>query len=78
MLKIILMRVRGCSDFKCKISLEANEIRLIADFLVAGWLNTGYRNPKAFGQSPCYDKEHELEFVFFKAARITFEHVMLM
>lgn len=46
--------------------------------LIAGWYNTGFRNPKAFGIVPNSPNEYELEFVLFKAARITFEHLMMM
>jgi hypothetical protein len=77
-LKILVMRARGLTDFKKRINLDSHEFQLIADFLIAGWLNAGFCNPKAFGAGPCYDKEHELEYIFYKAARITFEHVMLM
>ena len=77
-LKILVLWARGESDFRKKVNLESHEFRMIADFLVAGWLNAGYRNPKAFGASPCFDKEHELEFTFYRAVRITFEHVMLL
>ena len=78
MLKILILRIRGLKDLKTSLNLESSEIRLLSDLIVAGFLNTGYRNPKAFGLSPTVDREYELEFVIFKAARIVFEHVMMM
>lgn len=49
MMKILLLKSRGISDFRHKVSIVDDEIRMMADFVVAGWLNTGYRNPKCFG-----------------------------
>ena len=49
MMKILLLKSRGISDFRYKVSIVDNEIRMMAEFVVAGWLNTGYRNPKCFG-----------------------------
>jgi len=49
MMKILLLKSRGISDFRYKVSIVDDEIRMMADFVVAGWLNTGYRNPKCFG-----------------------------
>lgn len=51
---------------------------MLADILIAGWLNTGYRNPKCFGIQPSVENELALEYIFFQAARITFEHTMIM
>lgn len=77
-MKILILKSRGISDFKTKIIFLDDEIRLLANFIVAGWLSTGYRNPKCFGIQPSEKKELELEYVFFEASRITFEHLMLM
>jgi hypothetical protein len=49
MMKILILKSRGISDFRTKVSIVDDEIRMLADFVVAGWLNTGYRNPKCFG-----------------------------
>jgi hypothetical protein len=38
---------------------------MLAEILIAGWLNTGYRNPKCFGIQPIIEKELELEYIFF-------------
>lgn len=78
MMKILVLRSRGISDLKVKIELSQSEVRMLCDFFIAGWLNTGYRNPKSFGLQPFGDKERELEFEFFRACRITFEHLMMM
>lgn len=80
MFKILLVRARGGSDkdFFDKIEPHSHEIYFLAEIFIAGWLNAGYRNPKCFGIQPSVEKELELEFIFFQAARITFEHVMLM
>lgn len=78
LLKILVIRSRGLDDFNTKIKLDANEIHMLADILIAGWLNVGYRNPKCFGIQPSVEKELELEYIFFQAARICFEHTMLM
>jgi hypothetical protein len=78
MLKIIIIRSRGLTDWSLKIKLNSNEIRLLADILIAGWLNVGYRNPKCFGVQPSIEKALELEFIFFQASRIVFEHIMIM
>lgn len=78
MLRIILIRSRGINDFNQRISVESHEVCLLAQILIGGWLNTGQRNPKCFGIQPTVEKELELEFVFFQAARITFEHIMMM
>ena len=78
MLKILVLRSRGITDLKTKIEVSASEVRMLANIVIAGWLNTGYRNPKSFGLQPFGDKELELEYEFFRAARITFEHLMMM
>lgn len=65
MLKIIIIRSRGLNDWSLKIKLNSNEIRLLADILIAGWLNIGYRNPKCFGIQPSVEKALELEYIFF-------------
>ncbi len=49
MLKIILIRARGLENFNTKIKPDSDEIKLLAEILIAGWLNQGYRNPKCFG-----------------------------
>jgi hypothetical protein len=41
MLRIILIRTRGLSDFNQRISVESHEVALLAQILVGGWLNTG-------------------------------------
>lgn len=65
MLRIILIRTRGLTDFNQRISVESHEVALLAQILVGGWLNTGQRNPKCFGIQPTVEKELELEFIFF-------------
>ena len=49
MLKILLIKSRGGKDFNIKLKPDASEIHLMAEILIAGWLNIGYRNPKCFG-----------------------------
>ena len=61
-----------------RIELRDEEVHILARMLGAGWLNTGLRNPKAFGLLPCVMKEMEFEGVFFESARILFEHVLMM
>ena len=78
MFRMLIMRVRGVTDPRIRLELDESEIRLLAEMLVAGWYSTGFRNPKAFGLVPSSETEFELEFVLFKAARITFEHLMMM
>ena len=51
---------------------------LLAQILVGGWLNAGFRNPKFYGLGTTIEKDLELEFIFIQAARITFEHLMMM
>ena len=41
MLKIIIIRSRGSDDFNSKLKLDADEIHLLSEILIAGWLNTG-------------------------------------
>ena len=64
-LKILVIRSRGGSDLNIKVKPDSCEIRMLAKFLIAGWLNTGYRNPKAFGIQPSIEKELELEYILF-------------
>lgn len=79
MLKILIIRSRGGGDnYNIKIKPTNEEIHLLASILIAGWMNVGYRNPKCFGIQPSELKELELEYVLFQAARIVFEHMMLM
>ena len=49
MLRIIIVRSRGWTDFNAKVSVECHEVALLAQILVGGWLNSGQRNPKCFG-----------------------------
>ena len=49
MLKILLIRSRGSDDFTSKVKPERDEIHMLSEILIAGWLNAGYRNPKCFG-----------------------------
>lgn len=49
MLKILVIRSRGSDDFISKIKPDRDEIHLLCEILIAGWLNAGYRNPKCFG-----------------------------
>jgi hypothetical protein len=65
MLKILILRKRGSDNFGEKIKLKTEEINLLCSFLVAGWLNQGYRNPKCFGIQPSVEKDLELEYIFF-------------
>lgn len=65
MMKILILKSRGITDFKTKIKIVDDEIRMLANFIIAGWLNTGYRNSKCFGIQPSVEKELELEFIFF-------------
>ena len=46
MMKILILKSRGITDYKTKIKIVDDEIRMLANFIVAGWLNTGYRNSK--------------------------------
>ena len=78
MLKILLIRSRGSDDFNTKIKPDRDEIHMLSEILIAGWLNAGYRNPKCFGIQPSVEKELELEYIFFQASRIIFEHTMLL
>lgn len=52
MLKMLVLSSRGQTNIRTKVKLEPQEIRLLADLFIAGWLNTGYRNPKAFSVQP--------------------------
>lgn len=65
MLKIILVRARGLDNLNSKIKPDNDEIKLIAQILIAGWLNQGYRNPKCFGIQPSVERELEMEYIFF-------------
>lgn len=78
MMKIIILKARGVSDVKSKMDITPAEVRLLSDFVIAGWLNTGFRNPKSFGLQAFGEKDIELEYEFFRACRITFEHLMIM
>ena len=77
-LKTLVAKSKNIDDISREFTLHADEVRMIADFAIAGWLNSGYRNARCFGVQPTKDKEIELEYVFFQAARIVFEHLMLM
>jgi len=35
-----------------RVPLEDDEIHMIAEILIGGWINTGFRNPKSFGIKP--------------------------
>jgi hypothetical protein len=39
MLKIILVRARGLENLNSKIKPDNDEIKLLAQILIAGWLN---------------------------------------
>ena len=39
MLKIILLRVRGLENLNSKVKPESDEIKLLSEILIAGWLN---------------------------------------
>lgn len=78
MLKILIIRSRGGENYNIKVKPSNDEIYLLAQILIAGWLNVGYRNPKCFGIQPSEERELELEYIFFQASRIVFEHMMLM
>lgn len=79
MLKIIILRSRGVSDLSASIELKSEEeIRLVSDLVIAGWHTIPYRNPKAFGAKATLEKEIQIEYIFMKACRITFEHMMMM
>ena len=39
-----------------RIYLEDDEIHMLAEILIGGWLNTGFRNPKCFGIHPSVEK----------------------
>jgi len=64
-LKAIIIRSRGLNDFNTRIKLDPDEIRILAEFLIAGWLNTGFRNPKCFGLKSIGEKELELQYILF-------------
>lgn len=78
MLKIILIRGRGLDNINTKIKPDSDEIKMLAEIMIAGWLNQGYRNPKCFGIQPSVERELEMEYIFFQAARMVFEHTMIM
>ena len=65
MLKILIIRSRGGENFKIKVKPNHDEINLLAQILIAGWMNVGYRNPKCFGIQPTEERELELEYIFF-------------
>lgn len=80
LMRIIICRLRDISDYNIRDigKIKASEIKILAELFVAGWLNAGYRTPKSFGIQPSSERELELEYCFFRAARIVFEHMMLM
>lgn len=51
---------------------------MLADLHLVGFLNTGFRNPRAFGLAPSKDQSYTIEYIFFKACRITFEHLLIL
>jgi len=61
-----------------RISLEDDEIHMLTEILIGGWLNTGFRNPKSFGVKPNVEDEDEFEMAFFSAARLIFEHTFML
>jgi hypothetical protein len=77
-MKILVLQARGTQDLNTKMDVTAFEVSMLSDFVVAGWLNTGFRNAKSFGLQAFGDKDIELEYEFFRACRITFEHLMMM
>ena len=78
-LKVIILASRGIYEDHPIDKLDISEIKLLSGFLVAGWLNIPFKNPRAFGGQPLYQvSEVELEYKFYSAARITFEHLMMM
>lgn len=64
MLKVLVAKSRN-DIFTSKVTLQQDDVRMLADFMIAGWLNSGYRNARCFGVQPTKDKEIELEYVFF-------------
>lgn len=78
-MKVLVLASRGIYSDVNIDRLETSEVKLLSSFLVAGWLNIPFKNPRAFGGQPLYQvSEVELEFKYFKAARITFEHLMTL
>ena len=78
-LKVLVLASRGIYTDAPIDKLDISEIKLLSNFLVAGWLNIPFKNPRAFGGQPLYQvSEVELEYKFFMAARITLEHLMMM
>jgi hypothetical protein len=65
LLRALVVKSRGLDDFNTSIKLDIDEVRMLADLLIAGWLNSGFRNPKCFGIKHSKDKELELEYIFF-------------
>jgi hypothetical protein len=50
MLKMLVMRARGIDDYAFKkFKLEPDDCYFLAEILIAGWLNQGFRNAKCFG-----------------------------
>ena len=48
-LKILILRSQGLSNLNTKVKVDTNDIRMLAEFMIAGWLNSGYRSPRSFG-----------------------------
>ena len=54
------------------------DLKMLAEFLIASWLNTGFRQPACFGFVGGSEQLTEFEFLFWQACRILFEHVMML
>jgi hypothetical protein len=65
MLNIIIRSYRGNQQKNSKLRINTNEIRLLAQLIIASWINVGYRNAKCFGVQPPSEREMELEYIFF-------------
>ena len=77
MLRILIDKSRRDKCDRKTIELEDDDIHMLAEILIGGWLNTGFRNPNCFGVHTNGDKELEFQYVFFQAARLIFEHMFM-
>ena len=48
-----------------KLILTDNDVPMLAEFLCSGWLNSGFRNPRAFGLPVPSEADLHFELVFF-------------
>jgi len=64
--------------FASYVAVTDDDIFMLSEILIGCWLNTGFRNPSCFGVLPIVDREQGFQFKIFQAARMVFEHTLML